>query len=215
MKISVVTPWLEHPELLADYAQAVNYGKPDEVIVVDNGGFPFDAESFHVPVRVLTQSENRGFSRACNIGMYAAEHDAVLFLNNDIVPTRSDWLEVLKSELEPGVLVGARLRYDFHGNVDGQALPYLDGWCLAGMRDDLLDLDGFDEGYEEPAYFSDNDLCLRARVGGLILREVRIGLRHKENVTAGPASDPVVRAASEANYKRYSERARKLVMEAV
>ena len=68
----------------------------------------------------------------------------MLFLNNDIAATAADWVEPIRDALEPGVLVGASLRHDPHGAVDGQPFPYLDGWCLAGMTEDLLELDGFD-----------------------------------------------------------------------
>ena len=106
------------------------------------------------------------------------------------------------------------LRYDAHADVDGQSLPYLDGWCLAGMRQDLLSLGGFDETLEEPAYYSDNLLCLEARAAGMTLREVPIGLHHKFNATAGPATTPQVRQATEANRARYVARARELLVTA-
>jgi GT2 family glycosyltransferase len=51
------------------------------------------------------------------------------------------------------------------------------------MRNDLLDLGGFDESFEEPAYYSDNDLCFRARLEGMTLREVRAGIHHKGGAT--------------------------------
>ena len=108
----------------------------------------------------------------------------MLFLNNDIFATDREWLEKIRRELEPGVLVGAKMRFDPHGDVLGERLPYLDGWCLAGMRDDLLELGGFDETYQEPAYFSDNDLCFRARLEGMTLREVRCGIHHKGGQTS-------------------------------
>ena len=72
-----------------------------------------------------------------------------------------------------------------HSDVDGHSFPYIDGWCLAGMREDLLRLGGFDESLQEPAYYSDNLLCLEARAAGMTLRDVRPGLDHLENVTAG------------------------------
>ena len=95
----------------------------------------------------------------------------VLFLNNDIRMTDHRWLEDIREAVEPGVLVGP-LRYDNHAKVDDQHLPYIDGWCLAGMREDLLELGGFDESLEEPAYYSDNLLCLEARAHGMTLRDV-------------------------------------------
>ncbi|MCR4339228.1 MAG: glycosyltransferase, partial [Gemmatimonadaceae bacterium] len=128
---AIVTPWVDHPELVEDYMAAVADGPPDELLVIDNGSTPpldFAAVRFE---------ENRGFTAASNAGLAAARTDAVLFLNNDVVMTRPGWLDMIRDALEPGVLIGARLRYDRHGDVDGQPLPYLDGWCLAGMTADL------------------------------------------------------------------------------
>ncbi len=205
--ITVVTPWLNHPELVDDYMDAILVGNPDDLIVVDNASEP----PLDLPgIRLDT---NEGFSKACNIGLRAATTDAVLFLNNDIALTRSDWLQRIRAELEPGVLIGAQIRNEPHAHVDGEPLPYLDGWCIGGIRDDLNELGGFDESYDEPAYFSDNDLCLRARGQGMTLREVRVGLVHKLNMTAGHGPD--VTRATAANYERYAERARNLIGAAV
>jgi glycosyltransferase involved in cell wall biosynthesis len=202
--VAIVTPWLDHPELVPDYAAAVQCrSHRDELIVVDNGSDPA------VGLPGLRVEQNLGFAAACNLGLHESSSDAVLWLNNDVAMTGGDWLTRIRAAIEPGVLIGAQLRTDPHGSVDGEPLPYLDGWCLAGMRDDLLELGGFDEGFDEPAYYSDNDLCLRARANGMSLREVRVGLRHKENVTAGPASG--VAEVTLANRERYMERARELM----
>jgi GT2 family glycosyltransferase len=198
--ITVVTPWHNHLELAHDYWAAIAAADAT-ALVIDNGSSP------PLP-NAVRLDENAGFSRACNLGLQLARTDAILWLNNDVAATSTDWLRPILDALEPGVLVGAQLRYDQHGSVDGEPLPYLDGWCLAGMRDDLLDLDGFDEAYEEPAYFSDNDLCLRARFAGMTLREARVGLRHKLNVTAGHTE--AVRRATNANRERFERVAREL-----
>ena len=133
----------------------------------------------------------------------------MLFLNNDVELLRQGWLEEIRAALEPGVLVGP-LRNGAHTGVDGTPYPYLDGWCLAGMTHDLRDLGGFDESLAEPAYFSDNLLCLEARARGMTLRDLRPGLRHLENVTAGRAVEPQVRAATSENHARYVARVREL-----
>jgi GT2 family glycosyltransferase len=137
----------------------------------------------------------------------AADTDAVVFLNNDIRATRHDWLANLRASLEPGVLVG-NISYARHGDVDCHSLPYIDGWCLAGMTEDFRDLGGWDEGYEEPSYFGDNDLCFRARLEGMTLRQADIGLEHLANRTAGPGDDLLVRRATTANYQRFASRVR-------
>jgi GT2 family glycosyltransferase len=130
-----------------------------------------------------------------------------LFLNNDIIARSRGWLETIREAVEPSVLIGAQLRDDPHSRVDGVSMPYLDGWCIAGMREDLLEIGGFDEDFEPPAYFEDNDLCLRARMAGMTLREVRTPLHHIRNGTLKPTDPAVIRAGS-MNQQRFVARAR-------
>jgi GT2 family glycosyltransferase len=206
VNIAIVTPWLGHHELAADYVAAVlpEFRGGDEIIIVDNGDAP------ELPFYVHAPAENLGFAGGSNLGLDIATTDAVLFLNNDIALGRKGWLDEIRQALEPGVLVGP-LRDGQHAAVDGQPMPYIDGWCLAGMRDDLLGLGGFDLGLQEPAYYSDNLLCLEARAAGMTLRDARVGLVHKLNVTAGSASAPDVQAASAANRDLYVQRAREIL----
>ncbi len=196
MTCTVVTPWHEHLELSQDYWAAMRAANNPPVLVIDNGSVPALPCAWRLPT-------NTGFSHACNVGLHLAQTDAVAFVNNDVAPAGPDWLEQLTQALEPGVLVGANLRFDAHADVDNVSLPYLDGWCLAGMREDLLDLGGFDESYDEPSYYGDNDLCFRARMNGMTLREAPVSLIHKTNATAGPAATPAVQAATAANRARY------------
>lgn len=205
--IAIVTPWLNHLELADDYFEAVlpEMEEGDELLVVDNNSAPPLAFAH------LRLEENRGYCGGTNAGLRYATTEAVLLLNNDIKHVRRGWLDTLRDALEPGVLVG-QLRHDRHAGVDGRALPYIDGWCLAGMREDLLALGGFDETLAEPAYYSDNMLCLEARAAGMTLRDVSVGLHHKENVTAGPYVEPRVRQATLANRDRYRARARELLV---
>lgn len=206
--IAIVTPWFEHPELEVDYVHAMIVAPQranDETIVVDNGS--------REPLGLahIRLDHNSGFCHASNVGLFDATADVVLFLNNDIAAVSAGWLDVIRAAVEPGVLVGACLRTDAHADVDGQSYPYLDGWCLAGMREDLLELDGFDDSFDEPAYYSDNDLCLRARAAGMTLRAVDVPLLHKGSVTTGPHTQPHVWDALMRNRQRYFERVRELV----
>lgn len=203
--IAIVTPWYGHEELADDYMEAVRRRRwNDELIIVDNHSDPPLDFAAH------RADWNAGFVGGCNIGLAMATADAVLFLNNDIRIVRSHWLEEIREALDSRVLVGP-LRFDRHADLDGQTLPYIDGWCLAGMRADLLELGGFDSALEEPAYFSDNILSLEARAAGMTLRDVRVGLKHLTNVTAGPAWEPAVQAATHANRGLYEARARELL----
>lgn len=209
MSLSVVTPWWGHLELLPGYAEVIAAGQPDEVVVVDNGSEPpFEPVGISAPCIVVRNRTNRGFSRACNQGLASATGDAVLFLNND-VRVDGDWLWAVSvmEALEPGVLVGARLRDDPHTAVDGETIPYLDGWCLGGMRDDLIALGGWDEEYAEPSYYGDNDLCARAVAAGFELVQVELPITH-----LGNASTKNMRLGEVTlrNYARYAERVRDL-----
>lgn len=199
--IAIVTPWLGHPELADDYIAAVlpELRDDDEVLIVDNGDAP------DLPFTTLTPAVNLGFAGGSNLGLGHADTDAVLFLNNDIALGQPGWLEQIRGNVEPGVLCGP-VRYDSHADVDGAQFPYIDGWCCAGMRHDLLALGGFNTQLAEPAYYSDNILSLDARLAGMTLRDVRVGLRHKESVTSRPASNPLVQQASQANRAVYVER---------
>jgi GT2 family glycosyltransferase len=206
--LSVVTPFWNHLDLLPGYyAPAINAGKPDEVIVIDNGSDPpFEPVGLDPLTVVIRNKTNRGFSRACNQGMWAASGDAVLFLNNDIqLDGAGEWCAALKAVMRPGVLVGARLRDDYHTTVDGELVPYLDGWCIGGMRDDLIELGGWDEGYAEPSYYGDNDLCVRATAAGFDLVQIKLPLFHLESVTARPLR---LNEVMQANRARYVQRVR-------
>lgn len=201
-QITVVTAWWnKRAELERDYWAAMRIANASAVIV-DNGSEPPLPNAWRLPT-------NTGFSHANNVGLQLVQTDACLFLNDDILATEADWLDRIRDALEPGVLVGAQLRHDVHADVDGQSLPYLDGWCVAGMRQDLLDLGGWDETLDEPAYYSDNFLSLEARAAGMSLREVKVGLRHKLNVSAN--DHPNVARATRANHRRYLQRARQLL----
>lgn len=206
--IAVVTPWTNHLELQADFERAIELGPPpNELIVVDNASDP------PLDFAAVRSDRNLGFSGGSNLGLRETTSDIVVFLNNDVALARPGWLAEIKHAVEPGVLAGP-IRSGRHADVDGQSFPYIDGWCLAGMREDLLALDGWDETFDEPSYYGDNDLCLRARAAGMTLRDVQPGLVHKLNGTAGSADTPEVRRASAANRDRYEARVRELLVPA-
>jgi GT2 family glycosyltransferase len=183
-------------ELADDYWAALRH-QDCSVIVVDNASDPPLPNAWRL-------DRNSGFSHASNVGLELARTDAVLFLNNDIAMRYPDWLQRIREALEPGVLVGPALRHDLHAWVDGEPYPYLDGWCLAGMRQDLLELGGFDESFEEPSYYSDNELCFRARIAGMSLREVRSGLWHKGGRTTSTEAAGTWQVVTDRNKARFA-----------
>ena len=207
ISITIVTPWFGKPELADDYVAAVvpelrpnSPGRPgDEVLIVDNGNAP------DLPFETLTPTRNLGFSGGSNLGLHHATTDAVLFLNNDIRLGRHGWLQRIRAELRPGVLVGP-IDYRPHSEVDGTLYPYVVGWCCAGMTDDLQALGGFDTQLEEPAYYSDNILSLDARLAGMGLVHVQVPLEHLEGSTAKDSPD--ISAVAARNRELYVHRVR-------
>ena len=63
-----------------------------EIIVVDNNSNDNKINEFkakYISVKWIVNSENLGFSKACNIGASNIEHDWILFLNPDtIIPNK-------------------------------------------------------------------------------------------------------------------------------
>ncbi len=201
--IAIVTPWFEHLDLATDYFAAVETGKPDQLIVVDDGSDP--ALEF-AAVRLEKQ---KGFCGASNAGLAAVETDFVLMLNNDIRMLRPTWLDEIRSAIEPGVLIGPLVFRNNMGVVDH---PYIDGWCVGMTTEDARDLGGWDEIYDEagPGYFSDNALCLEARAAGMILRDFSPGIAHKGGQTGGQDLE-VFQRALEANGKVFDSKVKELV----
>ncbi len=204
MNIAIITPWYEHRDLWDDYQQVIGASDHDELWIVDNGSTP------PLSFATLRLESNEGFCGGSNAGLHAATADIIIFLNNDVGLVDRDWFYKLLQAVEPGALVGPRMRRDPHTVIDGKVMPYLDGWCLAGYRDELLDIGGWDTTLDEPGYFSDNLLCLEARARGMRLIEAPIGLHHKCNQTV---LDNVEKAKNStmANRDRYIERARELM----
>lgn len=214
--ITVITPWLDSHELSPGYWRAIEAGLAagDRVLVVDNGSDPPLAQHYRdrtdhdMPAYAtfLRSTVNLGFSRACNAAAERAGTDAVAFVNNDVVMTDAGWLTAIRRELEPGVLVGAEWRDGHHTAVDGESVPYLDGWCVALMLDDFRALGGWDE-LDEPSYYGDNLLCARAAAAGMRLVAATVGLRHMENYTSRRMSTDCV---SERNRQVYERTIRQL-----
>ncbi len=202
MSLAIVTPWRDHLELAADYFQAVETGKPDQLIIVDDGSLePLGFAALRI--------EQKGFCGASNAGLELVETDQVLFLNNDVKMLRPDWLDQIRGAIQQGVLVGPLV---FNNNLGKVEHPYIDGWCLGMTTDDARSLGGWDETYDEagPAYFSDNALALLARSEGFTLRDLSPGLGHKAGQTGGQVK-ATFEAALAANGKVFEQLVAELV----
>lgn len=193
---------------------------PHEVIVVDNGstdGTHTLLELRWPQVRMISLPDNRGFGKAANAGVAAANTQTVVLLNNDTVCTPT-FLERLVAALDPegGVVMaspilvraGAEDRIDtagivldrtLHGfnHLYGERVEVLEdgafdplapcGGAAAFDRSAFLDIGGFDPAFF--AYLEDVDLGIRcvARGWKCQLVPTAIGI-HAHSGTLGEGS---------------------------
>jgi len=195
-----------------------------EVIVVDNGstdGSPALVEeiarSYPVPLRLLTNSTNRGFCAANNQGISASQSEFVAVLNND-AEAAPGWLSALEAVLrraeDVGMAASKILVWEDSKRIDKVGhLIYPDGqnrgrgagqpdkgqfdrveetlWpdgCAAMYRRAMLDeIGGFDEDFF--AYADDAELGLRGRIAGwTCLYAPGAVVRHHRGATLGLGS---------------------------
>jgi len=123
-----------------------------EVILVDNASTDGSAEYFserYPAVKVMVNSENKGFSEGNNIGIRAAEGEYVALLNNDVEVTPS-WLSELVKVAESDPLIAAcgpkilsfynRKRFEYNGAAGGffdiYGYPVLQGRIFEKIEED-------------------------------------------------------------------------------
>ena len=128
--ISIITPWLDHPEFIEDYEKATRAAGV-EVIVIDNGSAADNAAALRQMIdrlggKYVRNETNRWFSSANNQGLAIAGGKVVLFLNNDIAADPG-WLDDVR-QVPPGGLFGAEA-----GKVqlEQATIGFLGGWCIA------------------------------------------------------------------------------------
>jgi GT2 family glycosyltransferase/Flp pilus assembly protein TadD len=196
---------------------AVTVGITYEVIIVDNGSTdetPWLLGALIGDVRVITNTTNLGFAKACNQGAAAARGKYLVFLNNDTIPLKG-WLMPLVTEVEEHAdvgIVGSKLLYADgtvqHAGIvlDRQhRLPYhiyrsfasehpavnqrrefqaVTGACCLIRRTNFEEVGGFDESFVNG--FEDVDLCMKVGEKGLkIVYQPRSVLYHLEGQTPG------------------------------
>ncbi len=205
-----------------------------EIIVVDDASADDTAATLTQwcqrdrRIRVVTNDVNVGFGESCNRGAKAAQHDMLVFLNNDTLP-QAGWLPPLLAPLRDASVgaVGARLLFpdgslqeaggvvfsdasgwNFgRGSADPddplfsyvRAVDYCSAAALATPRARFLELGGFDERFA-PAYYEDTDYCFTLRAHGLkVLYQPASVIVHVEGKTAGTDEGGGVKRAQSAN----------------
>lgn len=190
-----MTPFHNCPELIPEYARAC-YGA--QVVVIDNGSDEETAKQLREMVNwqlnkslYIRNEANMKYSYANNQGLKVASGEIVVFLNSD-VRTKGNWLSIVEKVTKRGALFGASAG---KRNVDGQELPYLEGWCLWGIKNDFEKISGWNETDFPGLYWEDNELCFRATLAGLQLNQVTLPLEHLSNYTSQRTPDAYSRSS--------------------
>src|SRR5580700_943956 len=195
-----------------------------EVVVVDNGSNDGSvalvkdlSTGYPVPLRLIENSNNRGFCAANNQGFAASRSELVALLNND-AEAEPGWLaaleRVIRSSDQVGMAASKILVWEDPSRIDKAGhLMYPDGqnrgrgtgqldrgqfdqveetlWpdgCAAMYRRAMLDeVGGFDEEFF--AYADDAELGLRGRIAGwTCLYAPGAVVRHHRGATLGLGS---------------------------
>ncbi|MEM4989466.1 glycosyltransferase [Collimonas sp. H4R21] len=208
-----------------------------EIIVVDDCS-PDDSANILrgiKGIRLISNQENQGFIRSCNLGAKAANGQYLCFLNNDTEVT-SGWLdELLRTFREfPGTgLVGSKLVYPDGSLQEAGGIIWQDGsaWNFGRNQDQLQpmynyarevdycsgasimltkslfeELGGFDEHYL-PAYCEDSDLALKIRDRGYrVIYQPLSVVVHYEGITSGTDTGQGAKAYQVANLQKQFQR---------
>jgi glycosyltransferase involved in cell wall biosynthesis len=106
MSISVIIPTYKEPEVLDVCLKSAITGQRlnNQIIVVVDGFYEVNREvleKYKDSIQILVLEENAGLCRATNLGVYNAEFDKVLIVNDDNVFPEA-WDQVLLEQYKPG-----------------------------------------------------------------------------------------------------------------
>lgn len=192
MKLSIVTPWKDTPDFIPSYEATVQ--GVDQLVIIDNASEPDNADALKAMVgRVggtyIRNGENRWFSPACNQGYKAASGDVIMFLNSDVAAPPG-WLDAVRRDVVKTLTLYGPSRSV--RQVATRPLVYLEGWCVAAMREtwELLmlhrtpDYGPWDEVMFARPYWDDNDLSFRAVAQCVPLVKTHWQISHLNNGTS-------------------------------
>ncbi|MHB1304226.1 MAG: glycosyltransferase family 2 protein [Acidiphilium sp.] len=121
--VSILIPYRNHIGLTRQCVEAIrrhSEGMKIEIVLLDNWSQGPEAESFRTEqgnlpdTKALRIAEPFNYSRINNLGVAAASHPFLLFMNNDVIVNDDDWLRTMVNEAlaDPQVgAVGAKLLY--------------------------------------------------------------------------------------------------------
>ena len=200
MKVSVVTPNYNGEKFLKTFFESLNNDSEliGEVIIIDNGSSDNSKDyinnaTFNFPVKLIENSQNRGFAPAVNQGISNAKHEYIFSLNNDTEVKKGSirhMVELISSGEDIFSVQAKMLQYNNKDLIDDVGDEYnLLAWTkktgenhssdeytevkdifsscagAALYRKSLLkELGMFDDNFF--AYMEDVDLALRSKING-------------------------------------------------
>jgi GT2 family glycosyltransferase/glycosyltransferase involved in cell wall biosynthesis len=246
IRVSIIIPVFNKAEFtfqcLRSLLREVDFAET-EVIVVNNNSTDETGQllsCFKDYIRVIENTENRGFVDACNQGAELARGEYLVFLNNDtfVLP---DWLNPLVETAENDDSIGAvgsmflypDGRVQEAGAIvwkDGNSYHY--GWGAAPddrrfnfardvdycsgasllIRTELfVKLGGFDRRFA-PAYYEDVDICFGVRsLGKRVIYQPASRLIHYESITAGRDTQTGIKHFQITNRERFGSKWREVL----
>ncbi len=194
-KVSIIT--LTHNNLEKTTKLYINslykYTNQDlfELIIVENGSTDGTVEyiekikSKYSNIKVILNSENKGFSKGNNQGLKIATGDYICLINNDILFT-PDWLDsivkLIENNSEVGLISPIINEFDnanininnyleksksiIEKNKADIEYKYTCFFCCACMKREVFEKVGFLDENFTPAWFEDDDYCIRTLYAG-------------------------------------------------
>lgn len=189
--VSIVIPLWNHCEDLTKpcVERILKCGGNFELILVDNastdGTREYISNLNDKRVKVVFSKINTGFGGGHNLGYAKATGDSVVFLSNDVLMGRLDWIRLFEKEAKyhPNALMGPMLvTENTLTDFRYRQTPYINGFCVFATKKlfDSILIKGkvWDENFGK-AYFEDVDLSVRAVRAGYELYQIPdTGLNH-------------------------------------
>jgi GT2 family glycosyltransferase/tetratricopeptide (TPR) repeat protein/glycosyltransferase involved in cell wall biosynthesis len=233
-RVSIVIPVHNNLKITRDCWTSIrkNTAIPYEAVIVDNGSTEDVAyEADQNNLRVVREERNMGFAHACNRGIRSTHGEYVVILNNDTIVTPG-WLERLVWHLDndptagivgPSTNFAAGVQqipvayksekglYDFSESIGARfvrkatEVDKIVGVCMVLRRSMLEDIGLFDTRFGI-GNFEDDDICLRARLGGYKILWARDAFIHHAGSKTFQALKIDYAALMETNRKRFLDK---------